>query len=496
MRKLFSFIFLFAAIQISAQSDTCFAPNSKAYFRCERNVERICADYLIYDLLELEEKLLEIHPDPYAYCGKAAFDSAYKKAFNYYSEDRTLIEHAQNLNRFMSVVEDSHMQIHVFRLMLESAGMDSGFLPLFIQPLQGKFYVEKDFIHGPPVGSEILSVGNMKMSELHSNAKQWSNNEGSATQANNEAAPYYYTPTQFFANPKQCIGDSVKIVFIQNEKLDSVIVQLVDLKHYRKIRNEFFKTSKKNIEARFFLNEGRAVLTIHSFSPAPFQNDYKKIRKFFQVARELEIRNIAIDVRDNPGGSSAMVEYLCSFLLPNGMNTPSNIIWKASEESYQIVSNFRLKHFPRFTEKRFKRNEDMYAYFRLSQTPFEELDTAFFKLPQRQRAEHVYTGKTTVFMNGNTVSAACDFAQLLQKNHRALLTGTPCNATANGTWGNVSAIELQETGMLVAIPTIRYNYNNSFSYSRTPIMPDIHLEQTLEDLKSGKDTFLEYFLKN
>lgn len=138
----------------------------------------------------------------------------------------------------------------------------------------------------------------------------------------------------------------------------------------------------------------------------------------------------------------------------------------------------------------------MYAYFRLSQTPFEELDTAFFKLPQRQRAEHVYTGKTTVFMNGNTVSAACDFAQLLQKNHRALLTGTPCNATANGTWGNVSAIELQETGMLVAIPTIRYNYNNSFSYSRTPIMPDIHLEQTLEDLKSGKDTFLEYFLKN
>ncbi len=496
MRQLLSFILLFAAIQISAQSDTCFDPNSKDYYRCERNIERICADYLVDDLIELEEILLTVHPDPYAYCGKEAFSEAFKKASEFYSEDRTLIEHAQNLNRFIHVVEDSHMSIHVFRLMLESCGYDSGFLPLFIQPIDGKFYVEKDFISGPPVGSEIISVGNLPMKELHLRAKAWSSDEGSVAQASNEAAPYYYTPTQFFANPTQQVGDLLKIVFRNENKLDSIAVKLIDLKSYRKIRKENFKSSRKNIEAKFLLDQGKAILTIHSFSPPPFQNDYKKIRKFFQATRELGIRDVAIDVRDNPGGSSAMVEYLCSFLLPNGMNTPSNIIWKASEESYQIVSNFRLKHFPRFTEKRFKRNEDMYAYFRLSQTPFEELDTAFFKLPQRQRAEHIYKGKTTVFMNGNTVSAACDFAQLLQKSHRAALIGTPCNATANGTWGNVSAIELQETGMLVTIPTIRYNYNNSFSYSRTPITPDIHLEQSLEDLKSGKDTVLEYFLEN
>ena len=91
---------------MSAQSDTCFDPNSKAYYRCERNIERICADYLIDDLIELEETLLAVHPDPYAYCGKEAFDEAYKKASEFYSEDRTMIEHAQNLNRFIGVVQD------------------------------------------------------------------------------------------------------------------------------------------------------------------------------------------------------------------------------------------------------------------------------------------------------------------------------------------------------------------------------------------------------
>lgn len=496
MRKLFSIIFLFAAIHTSAQSDTCFDPNSKAYYRCERNIERICADYLIDDLIELEEKLLAVHPDPYAYCGKTAFNDAFKTANDFYAEDRTMIEHAQNLNRFIRVVQDSHLQTQVFRLMFESCGYNSGFLPLFIQPIDGKFYVEKDYINGPPVGSEIISVGKLSMIELHALANQWSVDEGQAMNASNEAAPYYYTPSQFFANPSQQEGDLETIVFQNAGKLDSMTLRLVSPRELQKIRRERFKSNKKNIDATFYLNEGKAILKIHSFSSRPFQNDVKKIRKFFQATRELGITDIAIDVRNNPGGSSAMVEYLCSFLMPNGLNTPSNIIWKASDYSYQIVSNFRLKHFPKFIEKRFKRNEDMHQYYLLSQTPLEESDTAFFSISQRQRQEQVYTGKLSVFMNGNTVSAACDFSQLLQSNHRAVLIGTPCNATANGTWGNATTVQLTESGITYSVPTIRYNYNNSFSYSRTPILPNVSLEQNLEDLKSRKDTFLEFFLQN
>ena len=496
MRKLLLLLFTLAAIQVSAQSDTCFNPNSKTYYRCERNIERICKDYLVDDLIELEEKLLTVHPDPYAYCGKEAFGEAYKKAFDFYSEDRTMIEHAQNLNRFIRVVQDSHLQTHVFKLMFESCGFDSGFLPLFIQPIDGKFYIEETYIGGPPFGSEILSVGKLSMTELHELAKEWSIDEGNAMHASNEAAAYYYTPAHFFANPLQSDWDVETIVFRVDNKIDSMEVQLLDIKHLQKIRRNHFKQNKKNVEATFYLNEGKAVLTVRSFSSLPFQNDVKKIRKFFQAARELGILDIAIDVRDNPGGSSSMVEYLCSFLTPSGLNTPSNIIWTASDYSYQIVSNFRMKHFSKSTEKRFKRNEDMHKYFLLSQTPIEDSDTAFFSIPQRQRPEHVYWGKLSVFMNGNTVSAACDFAQLVQNSHRAKLIGTPCNATANGTWGNATTVQLSESGISYSVPTIRYNYNNTFSYSRTPILPNIRLEQRLEDLKSREDTFLEFFLQN
>ena len=148
----------------------------------------------------------------------------------------------------------------------------------------------------------------MCSSDLHNLAKKWSPNEGQAMKANEEAAPYYYTPSHFFANPSQTDSDTETIVFKKDDKIDSLRVQLVDLKQLKKIRNEHFKKSKKNIEAAIYLNEGKAVLTVRSFSYHPFQNDVKKIRKFFQATRELDIRDIAIDVRDNPGGSSAMVE--------------------------------------------------------------------------------------------------------------------------------------------------------------------------------------------
>ena len=87
MRKFLFFLLLFSTCASWAQSDTCFDPNSKAYYRCERNVERICKEYLIDDLIELEEKLLTVHPDAYAYCGKEVFDGS----CNGYARDRLFL---------------------------------------------------------------------------------------------------------------------------------------------------------------------------------------------------------------------------------------------------------------------------------------------------------------------------------------------------------------------------------------------------------------------
>jgi hypothetical protein len=107
VRKLLFFLFLFSSYAAWAQSDTCFDPNYKAYYRCERNVERICKEYLIDDLIELEEKLLTVHPDAYAYCGKEAFDAAYKKAFELMAEKVTKNDGIQPIFFILNLMNDS-----------------------------------------------------------------------------------------------------------------------------------------------------------------------------------------------------------------------------------------------------------------------------------------------------------------------------------------------------------------------------------------------------
>ena len=99
-------------------------------------------------------------------------------------------------------------------------------------------------------------------------------------------------------------------------------------------------------------------------------------------------------------------------------------------------------------------------------------------------------------MNGNTFSAATNFAQAIRRHNRGQLLGTPCNGSERGSFGNTALVKLINTQIALAIPTIRYNYDNSFIYSSHEIIPDIPLEQSLEELKSGKDPFIEYFLNN
>ena len=496
MRKLLFFLLLFSALEGAGQAPACYDPKSNDYNRSNRTESKICVEYLLADLEELEEKLLTVHPDPFAYCGKAKFDSAYTEAFSYYTEGRTMIEHAQNLNRFSKIVCDSHLSVYVNSLLKESHKKDSGFIPLFITCINGKFYVERDFVNGPPVGSEIISIGKQTMAQLHALSKEWCTDEGLAMNASEEAAKYYYIHTQFFANPTQQAGKTEIVSYSLNSKIDSIPITLVRYKDLQKVRKKYFQSSRINIQSTFLFKEKKAILKVNSFVAQPFHNDYKKIWKFFEKTKELGIRNIAIDVRNNPGGSGAMVEYLCSYLFRAGINTPSNIIWKSSDYSFKVSSKFMMKHFPKLIERRFKRDDDYYQFYRLSLTRKAELDTAYFYIPIVQSRELVYGGNVTLFMNGGTASAACDFAQLLQNNERASLVGTPCNATTNGTWGNATPIQLNETGIIFSVPTIRYNYNDTFSYSQTPILPDIGLEPSVNDITNGKDTFLEFFLKN
>jgi C-terminal processing protease CtpA/Prc len=97
-------------------------------------------------------------------------------------------------------------------------------------------------------------------------------------------------------------------------------------------------------------------------------------------------------------------------------------------------------------------------------------------------------------INGLTASAAVDFTNGFQRNRRGQVVGQQCLGPKTGTWGNPALYTLPRTGLQVSIATIRYNYDDSFTYDRQGIIPDHWVDCTPADLNLERDTQLEFIL--
>ncbi|MFM7730481.1 MAG: hypothetical protein ACKO6L_05550, partial [Flavobacteriales bacterium] len=75
---------------------------------------------------------------------------------------------------------------------------------------------------------------------------------------------------------------------------------------------------------------------------------------------------------------------------------------------------------------------------------------------------------------------------------RGVVVGEPCNGSMRGTFGNATMHRMIFNWLRVFIPTIRYNYDNTFKVEQEPIQPDHRIPMKHADYVHGVDTQLEY----
>ena len=479
------------------QEINCFDPDSYEYSLSDIFESKICSSYLLEDFSELEDYINESHPNPYAYITKLELDSAFKSAYSYFEQDRTKLEFASKVNETLMLLRDPHTRLNVFDLMYGMAHYNSGFTPLFIRKIKDGFFVVSANCYGFEIGTEIISIDNIAFQRIHELSKNFTICEGGIGQAMEEDAADYYIPNLFFAmdNPEK--GELKKVVYRENGLTDSTYIVTKGYKELQEAEDVYYKDFETPIESTFFLDKKKAILTVRSFNPPFKRKELNCLTDFFKTVNKTGIDEIAIDIRNNSGGSLEFSEYLLSFFFPDGINTPTNMIWKASDLSYSKYSERTIKWFPKIIDRINSKVYDDYEFFKATLAEKGSVSTIFFHDSIiHKNLNYVYKGKVSVFMNGNTFSAATNFAQAIRRHNRGQLLGTPCNGSERGSFGNTALVKLENTQIAVAIPTIRYNYDNSFIYSSHEIIPDIPLEQSLEELKSGKDPFIEYFLNN
>ncbi|MFN5621470.1 MAG: S41 family peptidase [Flavobacteriales bacterium] len=449
------------------------------------------------DLEALKKELMQSHPDPFAFTAESYFNKVFEASGYAIDERTTLRDYSLIVANLLNTLRDSHTSIDYSQLQYLQMADGGYFLPLQVERVSNgrqRFYVKGDWENKITRGSELLSINSVSVESMFKHAMSYACIEGDATEAQNSVATSIMTICAGLKNPYDKVNRVQVVDFQSGDTLQ------IELRGFQ--RKEFYRKRMEREQAdmpfpvtlKMDDEHNLAVLRVSTFAPPASGKYRKRLKESFALINEGNYGNLAIDLRGNGGGSSALVEYLYAFLDTAGYNTPSNVIGKNSELAASRARLFYSAFGNVMAFLFFKNNEDVQSFRHFASLPRGGIDTVFFKNPTRHLKQEVFTGKCYLMINGLTASAAVDFTNGFQRNHRGQVVGQQCLGPKTGTWGNPALYTLPKTGLQVSIATIRYNYDDSFTYERKGIIPDHWVDCTPADLNLERDTQLEFIL--
>lgn len=446
---------------------------------------------LTKELFLLKDTILDCHPNPFAFCTKQEFNKAFTDAANAIGDSTTYAEFMRIVGEALLIMKDSHTTLH-YGYLQDVQLENNRQLPSFnLFSDKGKYYIEKDKLKTLPRGSAVECIDNVPVEEVYKKTLLFSCIEGNAVTGQRRVADAIFPIVTGLILPLSDSAD-VDVLLPGSDSTVTIKVPLLDEKKMKEIRRESYKTEFDSTFNVKWGNGGKfAYLKVGSFAPANGARFDRFLRDAFKEMKSRETEQLIIDLRDNSGGSSGWVEYLYSFIDTNGYNTPDNIIARASPLARKRTSFH--KPLNRWVMKTFfKKNENAMAFLQSYLSLDGANDTIYFKDPVLQKKDRVFSGTTYLLINGLTASAGVDFTNVFKQRKRGVIVGEPCLGPITGTFGNATACELPNTGMIVNISTIRYNYDKSFRYDEKPIFPDHYIVTTPGDLANGRDTQLKF----
>lgn len=237
----------------------------------------------------------------------------------------------------------------------------------------------------------------------------------------------------------------------------------------------------------FTTSEDFAVLTVNTFAKTDVKEgkqDFKGfIDKCFSQLKLKDIKNLIIDLRNNPGGTDANAVYLCSYL----MNKPYRY-WDRIEVTPAFALS--IKGSAKLIYGKPVKQDSVYLWKKSRFT--REFD--FYK-PQ-QPNKNAFRGNVFILMNGLCMSSCSDLIAILHHNKRAFFIG---EETGGGYQCNNSGLMPKvalEHGLIATVPLLHYvNAVDPTINKGRGTMPDFAVTESIEDLLLSRDTEMEAAIK-
>ncbi len=172
-------------------------------------------------------------------------------------------------------------------------------------------------------------------------------------------------------------------------------------------------------------------------------------KNFFRAVNENKIKNIAVDLRRNDGGSSTVINQFLSFIdIKSYMYIGNKLLYNNAEDFRDITPN----------------------------------DPPLFR------------GSVYLLTSNSTFSAASDFVVILKANSLAKVVGQP-TGNIPSFFGNTKSSSLPNSKLQFQYATTRYKYPVPEDEQYKAIIPDYPIEYSKRDIVEKRDPWIDFVIE-
>ncbi|MCC9043658.1 peptidase S41 [Myroides sp. M-43] len=463
----------------------------------QKKIKDLTKENYLEDFDFIVKVIKQQHPNAFRFITENDFDAKVKKS-------RLVLEKQPSLENFilsnpLALINDTHSSITPDNVLFDEFTKQSDFFPLTTSVYNNKVFINQ-YTLDIPIGAEVIKVNNLDVIDI---LNRIPNGVDGNIQASSQKDFSLYVSLifpktkEFVIEYKQNSGD-------KNSK--KVVLKSVNFSQYnynaQKSILPLNTLAFNNGIYGYQLDKQTYILTITSFNMSE-EYAYFILNNIFATIKENNIKNLVLDIRDNSGGMLSNIPLFYSFISTQkefkniykyATRVPKiNVRENLLDENNKLANTTDIIAFDNFMKQRFDFNQQDQFYYGNNR-----LDEYYVEnYPQDRNA---FTGKVSLLINNNTISAAAYFAYLFQLNKRGDIVGQETRSCSNFTtaaW--FLNYKLPNTESILSLPRSKIFFNTVANKENTcrGVIPNQTIEsaQYQKGLQSIKDSEMNLALE-
>ena len=445
----------------------------------------------------------------YRYRSKQQIDSMYQWAFSQIEKPLSIVAFDKLVMALTDFEGSNHNNTSLPSHPANYLPKDKGYFPFFLKNIDQRMIVNYD--GGEiPLGSQILSINGQSDKELQKRFSKYCTTDGYNQTAKDKAS----IERSFGWNYPFEMGifDQFEITYkkpgseqIEHITLPSISRAENSKRYHQRHSAKLDSLTDFNFQEKYSyqrINEQTVLLNFRIFTMAANADDpdYQTFSNYldslFRSFKKEHVKNLIIDIRNNPGGNDPNYEKVFTYLTDHSFreNTGAYILFHKLPypEYYHWNSSDKANQKRELSDL----NDYLSTTFSVKQNGYYYQDPQFNPVyePNPDRFEgHIY-----LIINEDVGSAASHFASLVRGHSKALIVGME---TSGGYYGHNGHFPVEyilpNSGIITRFSIVHVTQDAPEKDSQPVgrgIIPDYEVSQSYEDFLRNEDTQMNYVL--